>query len=399
VRELRVADWRRVGLDVAPTLGVVLLGVADIAEHPRSAHYPGWPPAHVAMLVLAATPFAFRRRFPVTTAVASLLLVAVWVAALYPVQNDGSFEAFLILLGTAFTIGSYVEGRRLLYATIGVFGGLLLFALVSVVIGDSVTDDLPIPVYWWAVWLIGRVLRQRQEQVARQRRRADQLAFERGRVEAEAAIEERSRIARELHDVIAHSLSVMVVQASAERRALRAGRSEAATTQGVLEAVEDTGRAALVELRGLLGLLRRAGGSPDLTPQPSLSQLDALLAQTRETGVAIELESDGVGDLPAGVDLSAYRIVQEALTNVVKHAVATRAVVRIARDPLGLLIEVTDDGRGRRGADSLPTGGHGLAGMRERTAMYGGSLDAGPMPDGGFRIRARLPVDAVVATP
>jgi signal transduction histidine kinase len=350
------------------------------------------------MLILAATPFSFRRRWPVSSAVASLLLVVIWVVTLYPVENDGSFEAFLILLGTAYTIGAHVERRRLVFATLSVFGGLMLFGLVSVLIGDSVSDDIPIPVYWWAVWLIGRVLRQRQEQVARQRLRADRLAFERGRVEAEAAIEERSRIARELHDVIAHSLSVMVVQASAERRALRAGRSDPAMTESVLDAVEHTGRAALVELRGLLGLLRRAGESPDRAPQPSLTQLSALLAQMREAGVVVDLDADDVGDIPAGVDLSAYRIVQEALTNVVKHAAASKAIVRIARDGNGLLIEVTDDGRGRdaASADALPSGGHGLSGMRERTAMYGGSLEAGPLPDGGYGVRARLPLDAAV---
>jgi signal transduction histidine kinase len=390
------SDWRRVVLDVAPSLGVVVLGVVDIADHPRSVDFPGWPPAHVAMLVLAAAPFVFRRRWPVATAVVSLLLVAAWIAALYPVENDGSFEAFLIILGTAYTIGSYVEGRRQLYASIAVFAELLAIAFVSVVSGDAVSDDLPIPVYWWVVWLVGRVLRQRHEQVARQRERADRLAFERGRIEAEAAIEERSRIARELHDVIAHSLSVMVVQASAERRALEARRSDQAMTESVLEAVENTGRSALVELRGLLGLLRRSGESPDLAPQPGLSQLDALIAQTREAGLDIDLETDRLGDLPAGIDLSAYRIVQEALTNVVKHAEASRAFVRVVRDAQRLLIEISDDGRVRSGADAMPTGGHGLAGMRERTAMYGGTLEAGRAGDGGFRIRATLPVDAAV---
>jgi signal transduction histidine kinase len=191
--------------------------------------------------------------------------------------------------------------------------------------------------------------------------------------------------------VIAHSLSVIVVQAAAERRVLG---PEHATTTEVLGSIEHTGRQALVELRRLLGVIRKTDDRPALQPQPTLAHLDELLAQVRDAGLAVQLQTKGEPvPLPPGVDLSAYRIVQEALTNVLKHAHASHAEVLVGYHPGELELEVSDDGQGP--TDGL--GGHGLVGMRERVVLYGGALQAGRRDGGGYRLHARLRFEPVPA--
>jgi signal transduction histidine kinase len=218
--------------------------------------------------------------------------------------------------------------------------------------------------------------------------------------------EERGRIARELHDVVAHSVSVMTVQAGAARRTLAASPDQAAAALGQ---IESTGRQALVELRRLLGLLRD-GDQQDvaaLAPQPGLDHLESLTAAAREAGLPVEVTVEGdPRPLPAGVDLSAYRIVQEALTNSLRHAGPARAQVRIRYGREDLEVQVTDDGNGvesavgRRSTDSDRSdrwpdrSGHGHIGMRERVAMFGGTLETGVRPGGGYRVAARLPLDS-----
>jgi signal transduction histidine kinase len=193
--------------------------------------------------------------------------------------------------------------------------------------------------------------------------------------------------------VVAHGLSLIVVQAAAERRALAQERSSPEASQAVLAAVEDAGREALAELRLLLGLLRRPDEEPSLRPQPSLRHLDQVVEAARASGLEVELsvDEDAVAALSAGLDLTAYRIVQECLTNVVKHAGARRVHIEVRRTPRDLEVDVLDDGTG--GGQGLPAGGHGLVGMRERVGVYGGSLEAGPTDPGpGFRVHARLPL-------
>jgi signal transduction histidine kinase len=217
-------------------------------------------------------------------------------------------------------------------------------------------------------------------------RRAELAERERDVAAREAVLDERSRIARELHDVIAHNVSVMVVQAGAERRVLDGTQS---STREVLADIERTGRAALSEMRRLVGMLRTDGADP-LAPQPGLDDLPALIGRVREAGLPVELTVDGErGAIPAGVELSAYRIVQEALTNALKHAVDAHACVQVSYGPDALRIEISDDGSGE--VDDA-TGGHGLVGMRERVAMYGGRLTAGRRPSGGFAVRVVLPI-------
>ena len=214
--------------------------------------------------------------------------------------------------------------------------------------------------------------------------RAEHEREERARV---AVAEERARIARELHDVVGHSVSVMTVQASGVRRLLRPDQER---EREALLVVERTGREALAEMRRMVGVLRRPEEAPALAPQPSLDHLSRLVEQAREAGLPVELRIEGEAiQLPAGVDLTAYRLVQEGLTNVVKHAQATRAEVLVNYGDGYLEVTVNDDGQGVGNGDG---GGHGLVGMRERVSVYGGELDAGPQTGGGYRLRAKLPI-------
>ena len=219
-------------------------------------------------------------------------------------------------------------------------------------------------------------------------RRAQIAERERDVAAREAVVEERARIARELHDVIAHHVSMIVLQAGAERRVLG---EENASTRDVLETVEQSGRSALTETRRLLGMLRGDGNDP-LTPQPGLHDVPTLVGQLRDAGLPVELSIDGERrELPVGIELSAYRIVQEALTNAMKHAHGARASVVIRYSADAVLVEVTDEGSARQ-RSPVPASGRGLAGMRERAEALGGTLEVGPRDQGGFKVRARLPI-------
>jgi signal transduction histidine kinase len=205
----------------------------------------------------------------------------------------------------------------------------------------------------------------------------------------EAVMEERARIARELHDMVAHSVTVMVIQAGVVRRRLDAGLS---VDPQLLQSIESSGREAVGELRRTLGLLR--GDAAETAPPAGLDRLDELVGQVREAGLAVTVQRGGeVVDLPPAVDLSAYRIAQEALTNVLKHAGAASATVTVDYRPDGLHLSVVDDGKATQ---TDPGGGQGLIGMRERVTLFGGDLTAGPQPGGGFSVRARLPLPAPV---
>jgi signal transduction histidine kinase len=234
-----------------------------------------------------------------------------------------------------------------------------------------------------------RAVRDRQLRAEALAARAEALEREQELRAHEAVAEERARIARELHDLVAHNVSLMVVQAGAERHALP---EDQAATREVLGSIEQAGRQALVEARRLLGMLRRKDDREELEPQPSIDQIDALVERVERAGLPVALQVEGEqAPLPAGVDLCAYRVVQEALTNALKHAGPARAEVVLRFGARALDIEVRDDGLGA----AVPNGdgaGHGLIGMRERVALYGGQLDAGPRRCGGFEIRARLPL-------
>jgi signal transduction histidine kinase len=245
--------------------------------------------------------------------------------------------------------------------------------------GGNVKNAVPFTVVTVAVTLlVRRVIGDREQ-------RAELAERERDVAAREAVVEERARIARELHDVIAHNVSMMVVQAGAERRVVQEG-----TTREVLETVEQIGRSALTEMRRLVGMLRSEVDN-SLAPQPGLDDLATLAKQVREAGLPVELRVEGERrDLPAGIELSAYRIVQEALTNALKHAGDARAEVHVRYGPDSLELEIVDDGT--TPPASVSGGGHGLVGMRERVALYGGRLDAGRRASGGFAVRVLLPI-------
>jgi signal transduction histidine kinase len=220
-------------------------------------------------------------------------------------------------------------------------------------------------------------------------RRDRQLALaerERDLARREAVVDERARIARELHDAIAHHVSMMVVQAGAERRVLAPGQE---STREVLSTIERVGRSALTEMRRLVGMLRGDAGD-DLAPQPSLAAVPALVDGLRDAGFPVELQVDGERrDLPVGIELSAYRVIQEGLTNALKHAGRAHVRVQVRYGPNSLELQIADDGLGQPAA--LPEGGHGLAGIQERVALYGGELQTGPGSSGGFVLRVLLP--------
>jgi len=240
-----------------------------------------------------------------------------------------------------------------------------------------------------AVWLAGSAMHQRRLQTEALRARADQLEHERDLNLRLARGDERQRIARELHDVVAHSVSVMVVQAGAARTLL--GRNPDRATEALL-AVETTGRQALGELRHLLGLLTAQEAEPALAPQPGLQQLGELVEHVKRAGLPVDLHVAGSPrELPPGLDLAAYRIVQEALTNALKYASGASTHVGVEFEEHELRLEVVNCGGST--ADSANGTGRGLLGMHERVAMYGGNLEAGPRPEGGFAVRARLPLE------
>ena len=348
--------------------------------------------AQLISMVGVTVPVAFRRRRPIaaalTMALALLLATALGGA---PTQATG-IVALIALVSGAYMLGARTQGRVLAAGTIALIVALAVDAIVE----ESQTVSALLFFTFFVVGLpvaAGQATRSRAQLADELADRA--VALERAREgEAQAAVqEERARIARELHDVVAHDVSVMVVQAAAAKRIVE---REPDRAEEAIVSIEGTGREALAEMRRLLGVLRRGDEDLALAPQPSLSRVDALLARTRAAGLDVALERSGDdAPLPAGVDLAAYRVVQEALANVVRHARAEHATVRLTYDPRAVVVEVVDDGRGA--ADGGGKAGHGLIGLRERVDLYGGDFEAGPRAEGGFGVRARLPVAGVTA--
>jgi signal transduction histidine kinase len=296
---------------------------------------------------------------------------------------------FAVGLAAAFLLGNLRDARK---AGIGLAIVLASTAiLVSRIPGHTTAEVFFIPLDFAICWFAGFMLRETADQAQAAEARATVAERDREADALRAVVEERTRIARELHDIVGHSVSVMTVQVSGVRRLLRPGQEQELEA---LLAVERTGREALTEMRRVVGALRDPDEAPALAPQPTLSRVKELVANARETGLPVDLEIEGQPvPLPAGVDLTAYRLVQEGLTNTIKHAAAHHADVRVRYDTDHVEIEVSDDGQGGDGADTaLNGGGHGLVGMRERVSIYGGDLEAGPRAEGGFRLRARLPV-------
>ena len=360
----------------------LLLAAAAVAEALTTRLDAPWPA--IAWITLGTTvPLLWRRRAPLLVLAAVLVAVGV-TDTRWELANELSVP-FAGLLVATYASGAYTDRRDGRIA-----GALLAVAVVamSFSIGeDPVGDALFIGGILFAVWGAAMVVRSRHELAAALAARTVELEHEREETARLAVAEERARVARELHDVVAHNLSIMIVQAGAERRALGAERPQ---TAEVLETIEQTGRAAMAEMRRLLGMLRRSDDELALAPQPSLEFVEDLVAQVREAGMPVELHLEGdVRALPRAIDLSAYRIVQEALTNALKHAGPASARVTIRYGTGELEIEIADDGAG---AGVPVPGGHGLVGMRERVALFGGDLATGRRSSGGYAVRARLPI-------
>jgi signal transduction histidine kinase len=272
-----------------------------------------------------------------------------------------------------------------------VFTGVVVFVATGVVTGDAPWQALvSTPIFLAASIVVGDNVRRRRERSAELVERAERAERERLLVAHQHVHEERTRIARELHDVVAHSVSLMVIQTAAARRSLH----DTATADAVLLTVEETGRAAMQEMRRILGVLRDDAGEVQRAPQPGLAAVGALATAAADLPVSVRTEGD-LARLPTGVELSAYRVVQEALTNVRRHAgPVSRVDVALVRRDASLVIEVTDDGRGAAAQHDALGAGYGLVGMRERVAAYDGELSAGPRSGGGWRVRATFPVEA-----
>jgi signal transduction histidine kinase len=342
------------------------------------------------LLLLENVPLAWRRKRP-------LVVLVLVIVAFFAYQGAGFPGApQLALLISLYGVGSYCPRRTARLAAAIAIPLLTVFTILGVIFSEGVTAVQVIPslVVLITVFMAGEAVRARQAHARTLEERAALLERERDDKARRAVEEERQRIARELHDVIAHNVSVIVVQAGAGRRVAEARPQEAARALG---SIEITGRQALGEMRRLLGVLRQDGGEGNaLAPQPGMERLPRLLEQIREAGLPVELTVEGdPRPLSPGVDLSAFRIVQEALTNTLRHAGPTTAEVRLCYADKMLEVRVSDDGRGA--APDTANGhepGQGLVGMRERVALFGGELRAGPKSGGGYEVRARLPIEA-----
>jgi signal transduction histidine kinase len=384
LRRLRANPW---WFDSALALAAAGLNTAFFIFHPAVRGLPrdrfvlGY-----GLVLLHTLPLAARRRFPLavlaTTVASGVAFVALdlapdilWVAipvAVYSVAAYG--DRWVALAGLAVA----EAGLAVVQLTPGRTGA-------NTWVGNMA--------FLAAAWLLGHFVGVRRLYVLQLEERTAELEQAREELARRAVTEERLRLARELHDVVAHAMSVIAVQSGVGAHVANTQPKEAAKA---LVAIEATSRAALEELRRLLGVLRQADDPQgDLAPVPGLADLEGLLAEVGKAGLAVRLRVNGTRPpLPAGVDLSAYRIVQEALTNVVKHAGSAHAQVTIGYRDLEVTVEIIDDGRGAvtPAGDGGAGTGQGLIGMRERVAAFGGDLEVGPGPDGGFRVAARLPL-------
>ncbi len=329
-------------------------------------------------------PLAVRRRWPtVVIAVTGMSIMFASIA-----NYSTSFAIFGVLIAL-YTVAAYASRTDSLISLAISFVAILVSIAATFDGLETVVVVASNYVVFGTAWLLGDWVRGRREHMAALEERARRLEADRADAEERAARRERNRIARELHDVVAHSLSVMVIHAGAARRDLERDGDERSDR---IKTIEDTGRATLAEMRHLLGRIRADDEDAPRAPQPGLTDLTALIDDFDAAGLDVELTLDVPDDteLASTVALSTYRIVQESLTNVLKHAGTARAAVSIGVDDDGIRIEVTDDGRGAAADRSEP--GHGLVGIRERVGLFDGTLHAGPRVGGGWMVRARLPL-------
>jgi signal transduction histidine kinase len=374
----RLVSRRSWAFDVGVAAAVLVLGQLEAWWGVGASHRQGPVPVQAALYAVTAALLVLRRLHPLGVVVAMTVIYVVEFAAFGSPEGNGVALAPMVAI---YSVGRYVDGRR---SVLGLLLGVVLWAGWAAFdpLTHTWSERLGSVVWaapWVIAWLVGVLVRT--SRAAREQRASRAVA------------EERNRIARELHDVVGHSISVMTVQAAAVRRRLQ---PDQVVEREALETVESVGREALAEMRRMVGVLRQSGDGPDREPPPGLAQLDPIVEKFRAAGLAVQVTRTGTArDLTPGLDLTAYRIVQEGLTNTLRHAhQPSGAEVEIAYGPDLLQITVSDDGRASVPVPSAAhASGNGLAGMRERVAVYGGTLEAGPRPGGGFVLAATLPVE------
>jgi signal transduction histidine kinase len=380
----RLGRWLR---DVDPwlidaVLGTVftVVGVAIVLGDDAGNAFRDADARGVVLALACGLPFYVRRRFPLGSLVAATTALVLLMTLEYPAGFQGQ-----TLVVAAYTVGAHRDGIARLAGFAALAAGVAVVAAVG--LPEATTSDVLLAgVTYAAAFFLGAAMRNRRLYMAQLEEQAALIARERDEQAKRAVADERLRIAQELHDVVAHSMGVIAVQAAVGTHVIDDDVDEAKRS---LEAISATSRGTLTEIRRLLGVLR-SDGETGYQPAPGLADLPALVADVDAAGLPVTVDVEGERhEVPPGVDLTAYRIVQEALTNVLKHAGPARAVVTIGYEPAALRLEVRDDGRGVNGRGT--GGGHGLIGMRERVGVYGGSLEAGPVAGGGFRVRAVLP--------
>jgi signal transduction histidine kinase len=377
-----VVDWLL-------TLALSILALLEAA----GGMYPGPVAVAAAVQVAAIVPIAFRRLAPVRAIAIGVAVSLPYIVVYGSVNSLASLLAGLLF---SYSVGREAHGRGLLAG-----GAVVLFSTIVQGLGgtfQSPTDWVFAIILMGAALIFGIALRVQVERSIELAVAADRAQREQEAMAQAAVQEERARIARELHDVVAHNVGLIVLQAGGARSVLATDPDRARTA---LLHVEETGRQTLAEMRHLVGILREDEGE-ERQPLPRLERLPALVDEARAGGLTVNLDVEGSPvELPAGLELAVYRLIQEALTNVRKHAPASHVRARLAYEPDRLRIEVTDDG-GPSGAAAAPTRdvsglGHGLIGMRERVQVYDGQMQAGPLPGGGFRVEATLPLPAAAA--
>jgi signal transduction histidine kinase len=375
---------RRYGFDALIVLATIeatsVVGFRrDSADAPQTTLWFVVPATALIVLPLLA-----RRRFPFAAP------LFVWVLGPALSFVDGRLVPFspslsVAGLAAAFLLGNLRKSAEAWAGLAVVIGGAAIIVYNSP--DRRAAEIVFVPLLFAVGWLAGYALRERSEEAEAAEVRAIEAERARDTAKRIAVAEERARIARELHDIVAHAVSVMVLQVGAVRHKLP---DELAEDRDALKSVEEAGRTALVEMRRLLAAMRSEGDDVELGPQPGLDNLESLADEVKRAGLPVRLHVDGNRHaLPRAIELSAYRIVQEGLTNALKHARATNADVTVRYEPAELRIEVRDDGIGSSTSDGL---GHGLVGIRERVKIYGGEMSAGTATHGGFILSARLPL-------
>ncbi|HEX6023105.1 MAG TPA: histidine kinase [Solirubrobacter sp.] len=371
--------------EITDALIAAAFAVAGLVELILNPDRSGPLVVNAAVVLGYTLPLLWRRRAPLAATAVVVASIFTMTLALTPVED--LFVPFVSMLACAYACGAHRDGPK---AAAGLVLATVSMLAVVTTMDDRIVGDYVFPPLLAAVaWLAGRAVRTRTRLTEQLHETAARLAEATEDERRLAAIDERRRIAREMHDLVAHSMSVMVVQAGGARRILD---SDPARALEAATMIERTGREALAEMRHLLGVLNLPAAR---APQPTLAELDELVARSRAAGLPTMLELRGERrPLPAGLDLAAYRIVQEALTNAFKHAgrAPTTVTVEFGEDELAL--EVRDEGTGSANSD----GGHGLVGMRERVRLYGGEIETGPAEGGGWRVRATLPIGEVALT-